>query len=98
MAQVGIAVRTDELGSAHAIARIRLLLDAGLFELTMKTRPAAARMEFAFRVEQGMITAHTVIGSLLEVVTVFTFERRFGSGFPGDAVLLSREFLPPFLL
>jgi predicted aminopeptidase len=98
MPEVRVTVATQQFNPAHAEAFVRPLYNIGLLEFRVKAGPAAAGVELAAGIEQGLAAAHTVIMSTVPALLVFTCERRFGSSLPGDAVLFRCKLLFPFLL
>ena len=97
MTQVCVALRTQQLDAAHAVAVINPLHDLSIIQFAMKTRPTAAGGEFTVGAKQPMAATHTGVPSLLKVIIVFTAERRFRSRLAGDPELLTGEFSLPFL-
>jgi hypothetical protein len=98
MPEVCVTVATQQFNPAHAEVLVRPLYNIGFLEFRVKAGPAAAGVELAAGIEQGLAAAHTVIMSTVPALLVFTCERRFGSSLPGDAVLFRCKLLFPFLL
>ena len=98
MPEVGITVAAQQFNPAHAETVVRSLYNTGFLEFRVKTGPAAAGVELAAGIEQELAAAHTMIMPAFPALLVFTGERHFGSRLPGDAVLLRRKLLFPFLL
>ena len=98
MPEVRVTVAAQQFDPAHAEACVRSLYNTGLLEFSVKAGPAAASVELAAGIEQELAAAHAMIMPTFPALLVFARERRLGSRLPGDAVLLRRKLLFPFLL
>ena len=94
---MGIALRTKQLDTARAEAVIRALGDFRCIQFAVKAWPATAGMILAVGIKQQMPAADTLIGAIINVITVFPAEWRFCTGLASDAILFRVQLLLPLL-
>jgi hypothetical protein len=97
MAKVGVTPGTQQLDPAHTMAVIGALGNFCRIKFAMKARPATACMVLALGIEQRVVTADTVIVSVLRMFIVLSTERCLGIGLAGYPVLLGIQLFPPLL-
>ncbi len=87
MTQVRIATRAKQFDALLAVTVVRSLGNFCRIEFPVKARPATARVELAFRTEQHVVTADTMVVPGFGVLIVLSAEGRLGAGLPRHAVL-----------
>src|SRR5689334_2642908 len=90
------ALPAHNFGPAHEVAVVRRGTDISISERLIETGPARAGFEFRIGAKQRCAATDAAVHPSFVVVPILARERRFGTLFAGDVVLLWRHHFFPF--
>ena len=94
---MSIATAAHHFGAAHQMAVVGFGLDVFVYGRLPETGPARSGVELMIGTEQLGTTAHAAVYALVVVIPQCAGKSGLGAFLTGDAILLRRQSLLPFL-